>query len=207
MQSVVVSGFSGVGKGAIVKRLLKLYPNEYTLSISATTRSPRNGEENGREYFFVSEEDFQKMISEHKLLEYMQYGNHYYGTPSDFSSFCKDKENVTVIFEIDVRGGLTIKKNSPDTKLIFIIPPSVEELQKRLAGRNTETKEEITIRMNRAMEEIDSIRDYEYIICNDTLENAVQTVHDLSNLPKTDTKEKEAIIQKLREDFQKILSV
>ena len=127
---VVVSGFSGAGKGTLMKELLKRYDN-YALSISATTRSPREGETDGKEYFFVSKERFQDMIAQGQLIEYAQYVNHYYGTPKEYveSQMAAGKD---VILEIEIQGALKVKKRFPDTLLLFVTPPSAQELKRRL---------------------------------------------------------------------------
>ena len=146
---IVVSGFSGSGKGTIMKELLKRYDN-YALSISATTRAPREGETDGREYFFKTREEFEKMIAKEELIEYAEYVNNYYGTPRAYV-----EEQLTagkdVILEIEIQGALKVKKKFPDTLLLFVTPPSAEELRKRLIGRGTETMEVIEQRMQRAI--------------------------------------------------------
>ena len=152
---IVVSGFSGSGKGTIMKELLKRYDN-YALSISATTRAPSEGETDGREYFFKTREEFEKMIAKEELIEYAEYVNNYYGTPRAYV-----EEQLTagkdVILEIEIQGALKVKKKFPDTLLLFVTPPSAEELRKRLIGRGTETMEVIEQRMQRAIEESDGM--------------------------------------------------
>ena len=135
----VVSGFSGAGKGTLMKELLRRYDN-YALSISATTRSPREGEVDGREYFFVSKERFQQMIEEGSLVEYAQYVNHYYGTPKEYV-MRQMAQGKDVILEIEIQGALKVKKRFPEALLLFVTPPSAEELCRRLVGRGTETIE------------------------------------------------------------------
>ena len=138
----VVSGFSGAGKGTLMKELLRRYDN-YALSISATTRSPREGEVDGREYFFVSKERFQQMIEEGSLVEYAQYVNHYYGTPKEYV-MRQMAQGKDVILEIEIQGALKVKKRFPEALLLFVTPPSAEELCRRLVGRGTETIEVIS---------------------------------------------------------------
>ena len=135
---VVVSGFSGSGKGTLMKALLEKYDN-YALSISATTRQPRAGEENCREYFFVTKEQFQEMIREDQLIEYAQYVDNYYGTPKAYVEKQMDA-GKDVILEIEIQGALKVKEQFPETLLVFIMPPSAEELKRRLVGRGTETE-------------------------------------------------------------------
>ena len=142
---VVVSGFSGAGKGTLMKELLKRYDN-YALSISATTRAPREGETDGKEYFFVTKEQFEKMRDERKLVEYAQYVNNYYGTPKEYVEQ-KMAEGKDVILEIEIQGALKVKKRFPDALLLFVTPPSAEELRRRLVGRGTETLEVINARL------------------------------------------------------------
>ena len=132
---IVVSGFSGSGKGTIMKELLKKYEN-YALSISATTRNPRVGEENGREYFFKSVEEFEKMIAKDELIEYAKYVDNYYGTPREYVEE-QMKAGKDVILEIEIQGALKVREKFPDALLLFVTPPSAQELKKRLVNRGT----------------------------------------------------------------------
>ena len=174
---VVVSGFSGAGKGTLMKELLKRYDN-YALSISATTRNPRPGEENGREYFFVSKEEFEKLIAEDGLIEYANYVGNYYGTPKKFVEEKLD-QGLDVILEIEIQGALQIKKKFPEALLLFVTPPSVDELERRLRGRGTETDEVIHGRMLRAKEEGQGIDEYDNIVINDDLDVCVRQMHEI----------------------------
>ncbi len=147
----MVSGFSGAGKGTLMKRLLEKY-DTYSLSISATTRAPREGEEHGREYFFHSKEEFEELISQDALIEYAQYVENYYGTPKAYV----EKQLAAgrdVILEIEIQGALKVKEKMPDTLLMFVTPPSAMELKRRLTDRGTETPEVIESRLRRASEE------------------------------------------------------
>jgi guanylate kinase len=172
---LVISGFSGAGKGTVVNRLMEKY-DEYALSISMTSRSPRPGEQDGVNYFFVSREKFEKTIAENGFLEYAEYCGNYYGTPKEFVN--KQLEaGKNVILEIEIQGATNIKKVFPESLLIFITPPSAEELEKRLKGRGTETDEVIAKRLRRAYEESDGMDTYDYIIVNDDLETCVEDVH------------------------------
>ncbi len=173
----VVSGFSGAGKGTIMKELISKY-DRYALSISATTRDPRPGEVHGREYFFVSNEEFEKLIEENGLIEHAGYVNHYYGTPR---KFVEDKlsEGKDVILEIEIQGALQIKEQYPDAVLLFVMPPSARELKKRLTGRGTETEEVIDQRLKRAREESVGIENYDYIVINDDLDECVKRVDEI----------------------------
>lgn len=174
---IVVSGFSGAGKGTVMKALTAKYKN-YALSISATTRDPRPGEQNGREYFFVSNEEFEKLIKENGLIEHAGYVDHYYGTPR---KFVEDKlsSGIDVILEIEIQGALQIKKQYKDAVLLFVMPPSAKELEERLRGRGTETDEVIRQRLSRAKEEAEGIENYDYIVINDKLEDCVERVNDI----------------------------
>ena len=174
---LVVSGFSGAGKGTLMKELLSRYDN-YALSISATTRNPREGEEDGREYFFRTREEFEKMIAEDALIEHACYVGNYYGTPRAYVeeqlSLGKD-----VILEIEIQGALQIKKRFPDTLLLFVSPPNAATLKNRLVGRGTETMEVIENRLARATEEANGIEQYDYFIINDDLDACVRQVHEI----------------------------
>ena len=152
---LVISGFSGAGKGTVMKRLLELH-DEYSLSISATTRKPREGEADGREYFFKTVEEFEKMIAEDALIEHAQYVGNYYGTPKAYVEEQLDKGN-NVILEIEIQGAMNIKRMFPDAVLMFITPPSAAELEKRLRGRGTEDEATIKARLSRAAEEADAL--------------------------------------------------
>ncbi len=173
----VVSGFSGAGKGTIMKALLGKY-DQYALSISATTRAPRPGEENGREYFFKTREEFEQMIADDALYEYAEYQGNYYGTPKAYvnEQLACGKD---VILEIEVQGAAKVKAMAPDTVLIFVTPPSAEELERRLVDRGTESKEAIAGRLARAVEEAEYMKDYDYILINDILEDAVEDLHTI----------------------------
>ena len=173
---VVVSGFSGAGKGTLMKELLKRYDN-YALSISATTRAPREGETDGKEYFFVTKEQFEKMRDERKLIEYAQYVNNYYGTPKEYVEQ-KMAEGKDVILEIEIQGAMKIREKFPDTLLVFVCPPSMGELKNRLVGRGTETLDVINGRLRRAVEESKGMDKYDYLLINDDLEECVDTLHE-----------------------------
>lgn len=173
----VVSGFSGAGKGTLMKALLEKHHN-YALSISATTREPREGERDGREYFFVTREKFEEMIREGELIEHAQYVNNYYGTPRQYV-FQQMADGRDVILEIEIQGALKIKERFPEALLIFVMPPSADELKRRLVGRGTESMEVIDRRMRRAAEEAAGITSYDYILINDTLDACVEEMHQL----------------------------
>ena len=195
---VVVSGFSGAGKGTLMKELLKRYDN-YALSISATTRAPREGETDGKEYFFVTKEQFEKMRDERKLVEYAQYVNNYYGTPKEYVEQ-KMAEGKDVILEIEIQGALKVKKRFPDA-LLFVTPPSAEELRRRLVGRGTETLEVINARLARAAEEASGMEAYDYLLINDDLDRCVEEMHQLIQLQHRKTSYHLDFLSKMREDL------
>ena len=167
---VVVSGPSGVGKGTIVKTLTKRRA-DIVESVSCTTRAPREGETHGKEYYFLSKEDFLRRIAEDDFLEYDEHFGNYYGTPKSFVR--ETLKTKSVILEIDVVGGFNAKKAFPDCVLVMIAPPSVEELKRRLINRETETLEEIEIRLSRLEYELSQKDKYDYVIVNDDLEEAI----------------------------------
>ena len=172
----VISGFSGVGKGTIVKKLVE--KEGYALSVSATSRAPRQGEVHGREYFFLTREEFHSMIENNGLIEWAEYVSNFYGTPREYveERLAGGKD---VILEIEPQGALKVKAQYPEAVLIFIVPPNVKELENRLIGRGTEETEIIKKRLKRAAEETAFIENYEYIVINDDLEDAVSDSHHI----------------------------
>ena len=180
---IVLSGLSGAGKGTIVKRLLEKYPETYVLSISATTRAPREGEVDGREYFFKTVAEFESMIAKDQLIEHARYVNNYYGTPKEWVlNQLKAKKNV--ILEIDIQGAFQIKKIIPQAILVFVKAPSMEELRNRLKGRGTETDEIIEQRIERAREELEFAEKYDYVITNEVVEKSVDLLHNIISVNK-----------------------
>lgn len=173
---VVVSGFSGVGKGTLMKELIRRYPEEFSLSISAATRAPREGERDGVDYFFMPREKFEELIAEDRLLEYNEYNGNYYGTPKDYV-LSQLESGHHVILEIDVNGGAQIKRIFPKAFLLYVIPPSASVLYDRLKGRGTETEDVVMKRMERAVEEADFITDYDYVTVNDDFENCLNDIY------------------------------
>lgn len=174
---VIISGFSGAGKGTVVKELMTRY-DCYALSVSATTRAPREGEVNGREYFFKTKEEFEELIRQDALYEYACYVSNYYGTPKAYVQEQLAAGN-DVILEIEVQGALKVKEKNPEALLLFVTPPSAEELRNRLLHRGTESEEVIRERMNRAVEESLLMDRYEYLVINDQLDDCVTEVHQL----------------------------
>ena len=173
---IVVSGPSGVGKGTICNRLMKELKAWY--SVSTTTRAPREGEVDGVNYYFVSKEEFKKRIAKGEFLEYNYYNDNYYGTSKKIV-LEKMNEGINVFSEIDVNGAHNIKKIFPDALLIYIAPPSMEELKKRLIGRGTEDIEKIEARLKIAEEEMKEIDFYDYVVVNDDLETAINEVRKI----------------------------
>ena len=169
---LIVSGPAGVGKGTVNAALMAKHP-EIRMSVSATTRAPRPGEIDGVHYFFKTKEEFDRMIEEDAFLEYMHvFGMNYYGTPKAFVEAEREKGNH-VILEIDVQGAKKVKSACPDAVMIFIAPPSLSILKERLVGRGTETQESIDKRTATALEELRSLPDYDYMVINDVVEEAV----------------------------------
>ena len=199
----VVSGFSGAGKGTVLKGLLDKYDN-YAFSISATTRDPRPGEENGREYFFVKEDRFEEMIRKDKLIEYARYVNHYYGTPRDYVE-TRLAEGTDVILEIEIQGALNVKKKYPDAILIFVLPPTAKELERRLTGRGTETAEVIRQRLSRAYEEADGMEMYDYILVNDSIDLCVEELHRLIQSQHLRTKSRMELVSKMKDELKELV--
>lgn len=197
---LVISGFSGAGKGTVMKRLLELH-DEYSLSISATTRKPREGEADGREYFFKTVEEFEKMIAEDALIEHAQYVGNYYGTPKAYVEEQLDKGN-NVILEIEIQGAMNIKRMFPDAVLMFITPPSAEELEKRLRGRGTEDETTIKARLSRAAEEAEGVEDYDYIVINDEVDLCVGRIHDIVLSEKMKAEYNLGLINNIKEELK-----
>jgi guanylate kinase len=174
---IVISGPSGVGKGTVVSKLLKM-DKRFVRSITCTTRKPRKNEVDGRDYYFLTPEEFFKRVKEKRLAEFAFVHGNYYGTPKEnLEKALKDKEDV--ILQIDVQGAKKIKNNYPDALLIFLLPPSMEVLEKRLSRRGTETEEEKENRLKRAKEEIAERVFYDYIVVNDDLKATVKEIYNI----------------------------
>ncbi|MBR1635183.1 MAG: guanylate kinase [Lachnospiraceae bacterium] len=173
---IVLSGFSGAGKGTIMKHLLDRYPGSYHLSISATTRPMRTGERDGREYFFKSREEFDRMIADGEFLEYATFNGNSYGTPKTYVEQLT-AEGKDVILEIEVQGALQVRQIFPEALLLFVTPPSADELKRRLVGRGTESAEVIAQRLAISAKESVLMPKYDYLIINDVLDEAVAEVH------------------------------
>ena len=173
----VVSGSSGVGKGTVLKKFLEQNP-DFMLSISCTTRKPRDGEVDGVNYFFISKEEFKNSIENNKFLEWAEFAGNFYGTKKKYINQClADGKNI--ILEIDTQGALKVKEQMSEAVLIFICPPSLEALESRLRGRHTEDEETIQKRLNEVKEEIKRAENFDYKIVNDNLENAVSELENI----------------------------
>ncbi|NLJ88118.1 MAG: guanylate kinase [Epulopiscium sp.] len=194
---VVISGPSGSGKGTIVNELIK--NEQYALSISATTRKPRIGEKEGIHYFFMSKEEFLEMINKEELVEWAEFCDNYYGTPK---SYIEDKINKgkDVILEIEVQGALQVKKIYPEAILIFIIPPSLTELKNRLLKRGTETSEIIEKRLMRAVEELDFVKEYDYLLVNDSIDNVVNEINMIIKTEHFKANRRTSLIEKIKKE-------
>jgi guanylate kinase len=200
---IVISGFSGAGKGTVVKGMVEKYG--YSLSVSATTRAPRPGEVDGREYYFKSVDEFRNLIDYNGFIEWAQYVDNYYGTPR---RFVEDelKAGRNVILEIEVQGALNIKSQYPDAILIFITTKSAAILKERLAGRGSETEAVIQKRMERAVEESSCINEYEYIIVNDDLNTCIDTVHSVILSDKCKKANNLTFIEAIQNDLKEFKS-
>lgn len=197
---VVISGFSGAGKGTLMKKLIQ-EDSQFALSISMTTRAPRQGEENGKDYFFVTTEEFQDKITNKGFIEHASYCGNYYGTPKDYVEeqlhLGKD-----VILEIEIQGAMKVKEQNPDALLLFVMPPSAEELKRRLVGRGTETLEVIDKRLQRAYEESQGIEGYDYIVVNDDLDRCMKEMQHIVEAAHSTPNRNINFIEKIREELK-----
>ena len=194
----VVSGFSGAGKGTVMKRLIQKY-DDYALSISVTTRKPREGERDGIEYFFKTKEEVETMIKNDEFLEYARYVDNYYGTPRFYVEEMLAK-GKNVILEIEIQGAMQIKAKNSEAVLVFVTPPSFEELRNRLVGRGTETADVIESRLRRASEEAEGMSSYDYILVNDQVEDCVDRLHQIILSERAKTQRNEEFINTIRQE-------
>jgi len=169
---IVISGPSGAGKSTVVFKAIE-GRKDFCFSISVTTRAPRPGEQDGREYFFISRERFDEMVAEGKLLEHARYVSNCYGTPQDYVEQ-RLSEGMNVLLDIEVQGARQVSEKMPEAIKIFIVPPTLEQLRRRLEGRQTDTREAIEARLERAREEYAEADFYDYLIVNDDAEKAAQ---------------------------------
>lgn len=198
---IVLSGFSGAGKGTIMKHLLLSHKNEYFLSVSATTRKKREGEEDGREYFFKTKEEFEEMIRQHELLEFASFNDNYYGTPRTYVEKLIN-EGKDVILEIEVQGALQVKKIFPQAILIFVTPKSAKILKERLYGRGTEDEKVINERLYIAGRESLLMGQYDYILVNDVFEDAVNNLHNIIQSEKHRTIRNSKFINSIQNELK-----
>lgn len=194
----VVSGFSGAGKGTVMKRLIQKY-DDYALSISVTTRKPREGERDGIEYFFKTKEEVETMIENDEFLEYARYVDNYYGTPRFYVEEMLAKSK-NVILEIEIQGAMQIKAKNPEAVLVFVTPPSFEELRNRLVGRGTETADVIESRLRRASEEAEGMPSYDYILVNDQVEDCVDRLHQIILSERAKAQRNEEFINTIQQE-------
>ncbi len=189
---IILSGPSGVGKGTIVKQLLERNPN-LRLSVSAATRAPREGEQDGVHYYFISREEFERKITAGELLEYVEYNGNYYGTLREKIEQ-QMAQGYDVILEIEVEGAARVMEMVPDILSVFILPPSLEALRERLENRHTESPEAVQKRMDRAVYELEQSGKYRYQVVNDQLEDAVQELEALMAYQQAENEESSHVV-------------
>ncbi len=199
---VVLSGFSGAGKGTIMKRIMKTHGEEYALSISATTRKMREGEQEGREYFFKTREEFDRMIKNGEFLEYATFNGNSYGTMNSFvDSMIESGKDI--ILEIEVQGALQVKEKYPDALLLFVMTPDADELKHRLISRGTEDNETISNRLLISIGEAELIEQYDYVIINDHVDSACNQVHSIIQAEHCKTGNNADLIETMKHDLLK----
>lgn len=197
---IILSGFSGVGKGTVLKEMMARHEG-YALSVSATTRQPRPGEEEGVSYFFMTNEEFEEMIRTDRLLEYAGYVGHYYGTPRDYVT--KQMEaGKDVILEIEIQGALKVKRKMPEAVLIYMLPPDARTLKERLTGRGTESPEVVEGRMKRAIQESEGIEQYDYVLVNDDVTACAERLHTLIRMQHLRTSQNLGRIEEIRKELR-----
>lgn len=175
----VISGCSGVGKGTIINEFMAKNGNDFVLSVSCTTRKPRQGEVDGVNYFFLTTEEFEKNIEENKFLEHANFAGNYYGTKKKYLKE-KFEQGYNIILEIETQGALQVKEKMPEAVLIFIAPPSIEELEKRLRGRHTEDETTIQKRLAQVKIELERSKKYDYTVINDSVQSAVEEIESIT---------------------------
>ena len=209
-QIIVISAPSGAGKGTVIAELLKNDNKSRWLSVSATSRGMREGEKEGVNYYYLTEEEFKKKIDEDYFLEYTNYAGNFYGTPKEHIKKHLEK-GIDVILEIEIEGATNIKKLIPEAIFIFIMPPSLKALVKRLKGRGTESNDKIIKRFHEAYKEINEVTKYNYVVVNDEIQDTVNTIEAIIKAEKCrvdrieevylDTKEEEIHELLMQEDF------
>lgn len=198
---IVVSGFSGAGKGTLMNALMEKYDN-YALSVSATTRAPRPGETEGVSYFYKTDEEFRRMIENDELIEYAGYVGHFYGTPRVFVEKNLE-EGKDVFLEIEIQGAMKVKQKYPDAVLMFVTPPSAAILKERLVKRGTESPDVIAARLKRATEEAEGVEAYDYIVVNDNLQDCVETVDRIVKSEHNRADDRISLIEEIRSELSK----
>ncbi len=196
---IVISAPSGAGKGTVISRLLEK-ENNLWLSVSATSRAPRTNDIEGVTYYFYSKEEFEDKIKEGYFLEYAEYAGNYYGTPKKFIEE-KLNEGIDVILEIEIQGAMQIKKLIPEALFIFIMPPTLQELKRRLVGRNTDSKEKIIERFKIAYKEINEVSKYNYVVVNDEVDNAVSKIKAIIKAEKCRVDRIEEVLLSNEEEY------
>ncbi len=198
---ILISGPSGTGKGTLVNELKDIHGDDIFVSVSATTRSPRIGEIDGVHYVFIEKEDFENRINENRMLEYAEFCDNFYGTPADpVLEALNSGKNA--ILEIEVQGAYVIKEKYPDARMIFIVPPSAQELKKRLVGRGTETEEIINKRLRTAAIELEKAFNYEYILVNGDLKTAIKELEAAIDSDIKNIEEKRKFLEGVIEDVK-----
>ncbi len=192
---LVFSGPSGCGKGTVLKEFFAQGGNAF-LSVSATTRQPRPGEENGVHYFFMSKEEFASKLEQDEILEHATYCGNFYGTPRG-PVYERLERGENVILEIEVQGALQIREKCPEAVLVFVLPPSLAELRRRLVERNTENEEVVNRRLEQAAGEIETARQYDYMIVNDSIQDAVDELNTILKAEKLKTQNRMNIIDEV----------
>lgn len=201
---IVLSGPSGVGKGTVRAAIFEKDNQEFVYSVSATTRNPRPGEVDGKDYFFKTREEFEEMIQNKKLLEYAEYVGNYYGTPLDYVQETLDK-GKDVFLEIEVQGALQVREAMPDGVFIFLTPPDLQELESRIINRGTDSNEVITRRMKVAREELGLMKYYDYAVVNDKVENAVKNIKAIIQTEHLRVQRNISNIQQFEDELGEIL--
>ncbi len=196
---IVISAPSGAGKGTVISNLLEK-ENNLWLSVSATSRAPRTNDIEGETYYFYSKEEFENKIKEGYFLEYAEYAGNYYGTPKKIIEE-KLNEGIDVILEIEIQGAMQIKNLIPESIFIFIMPPTLEELKRRLVGRNTDSKEKIIERFKIAYKEINEVSKYNYVVVNDEVNNAVRKIQAIIKAEKCRVDRIEEVLLSNEEEY------
>ena len=198
---LIISGFSGTGKGTVINRLTSIYKDSYALSVSATTRNPREGEKDGIDYYYKTVEEFELMIANNELIEHARYVNNYYGTPKKYVEEMLD-DGKNVILEIEIQGALDVKKKHPESVLIFLLPPNVSELERRLRMRGSENDDIISQRLLQAVREVESAYKYDYIVVNDDIDRCCEAIETIVDAEKYSMKRNSDFIKIIEKELK-----